>query len=186
MLIMWRHNPRVKSPVNKSNKQNACIMKIMWKTKRPRKNFLLNGQQNRPWLSHTGSSMKWCSFWIVLSELQKLTVGCTSAKLNSVTRHEHSELHKYASATCKDKSAPKESSCVANAINRLKKSSFDKLAIMFRRCHVLVLIWSQPSDFNWMCDLDEVKGLLIEKQTKEPITMLLQIHSHIRGIWIFV
>ena len=65
------------------------------------------------------------------------TIGsiCTSAKLNSVNKHKQSELHKNASATCKAKSAPKESSCVANAINRLKKSSFDKLAIMLRSCH---------------------------------------------------
>ena len=88
----------------------------------------------------------------------------TSAKLNSVTKDEQLELHKNASVISKAKTTPpKESSCATHALKSLKKASFHKIAIMFRTWHALVLNDRPLSDFNGMCELDEVKCLPIGK-----------------------
>jgi len=87
-----------------------------------------------------------------------------SAKLDSVTKHEQLELHKNASVISKANTTPqKENSCATHALKSWKKASFDQIAIMFRTCHALVLNDRPLSDFNWMRELDEVKGLPLGK-----------------------
>ena len=84
--------------------------------------------------------------------------GCTSYKSESVTLHEKSDYHKRAheSANIKPGETPGDV-----MLRNLNKEALEKLTHMFRTVHALAKNNRPLTDFLWICDLDEAKGLNI-------------------------
>lgn len=61
----------------------------------------------------------------------------------------------------KAKTESRYESDAAKIVQTLNKENFDKLNKMFRTCHALVKNNRPLIDFNWLCQLDEMKGLKI-------------------------
>ena len=51
----------------------------------------------------------------------------------------------------------------SKCVESMNKSVIDKLTVLFRNAHALSLAGRPFSDFEWMCQLDTVKGLDIGK-----------------------
>jgi hypothetical protein len=66
--------------------------------------------------------------------------------------------------TChKAKLKSHEESSAAKIIQTLNKDIFIKLDKMFRNCHALVVKNRPLSDYEWMCQLDETKIIILGK-----------------------
>lgn len=156
---MWRFIDGVSQP-KKTKLERKDYHDNYDKTKRQRK-FLTAWTINREWLadSEKGMICTYCKQIPTCTTGSRLFVtGCTSYKLDSVTKHENSLQHKYAVQVNEGKSKPVDESEAGKIISTLNKENFEKLEKMFRNCHALIKNNRPLSDFTWMCDLDGMKG----------------------------
>lgn len=156
---MWRFIDGVSQP-KKPKVDRKEYHDAYDKTKRQRK-FLNAWTDNRTWLVDTEKGMI-CSYCKQIptstSGSRLFLIGCTSYKLDSITKHENSLQHKHTLKMNEGKSKPVEESEARKIISTLNKENFEKLEKMFRTCHALIKNNRPLSDFTWICDLDEVKG----------------------------
>ena len=89
--------------------------------------------------------------------------GCTSYKVDSLAKHEKPKQHEKCALVTKAKLKSREESSAAKFIQTLNKDIFIKLDKMFRNCHALVVKNRPLSDYEWMCELDETKGIILKK-----------------------
>jgi hypothetical protein len=96
------------------------------------------------------------------SDLDKKAVFVTVSsnfKLESVISHETSEQH----LRSVDKQSAKENSTVNSAaakiVQSLNKNVFNRMTNLFRNVHALIKKRRPFTDFIWMCELDEIKGV---------------------------
>ena len=95
--------------------------------------------------------------------------GCTSYKVDSLTKHEKPKQHEKCALVTKAKLKSREESSAAKIIQTLNKDIFIKLDKMFRNCHALIVKNRPLSDYAWMCQLDETKGNILEKTYTESV-----------------
>ena len=106
-----------------------------------------------------------CSVCIqyAFSDLDKKAVfvtGSSNFKLESVISRETSEQH----LRSVGKQSATENSTVnyaaAKIVQSLNKNVFNGMTNLFRNVHALIKKRSPITDFIWMCELDEMKGVL--------------------------
>ena len=73
--------------------------------------------------------------------------GCTSYKLDSVSKHEKSKGHEKSAAIAKTKSESTVNSDANKILKKLNSENFEKLNKMFRTCHAMVKNNRPLSDF---------------------------------------
>ena len=72
----------------------------------------------------------------------------------------------------------------SKCVESMNKSVIDKLSVLFRNAHALSLAGRSFSYFEWMCQLDTVKGLdigktyLNRKRAKEFTDYIAKIHMN--------
>ena len=79
-------------------------------------------------------------------------------QFESITCHEGTNMHYLASQKYKNEMQPSEASA-AKACQSLNKVLFPKLQHLFRNVHALNVQARPFSDYVWMNELDEQKGL---------------------------
>ena len=105
-------------------------------------------ETNQPWFHR--------AFWLQ----GKFIDGCTSHKAESIAYHENSAAHKLASQCHKAKQNPEKTPAYL-ARQQLLKQFNRKLRLLFRNAHAFAKHKKSISDYNWLCDLDEAKGLTL-------------------------
>ena len=88
--------------------------------------------------------------------------GCTSLHLESIKIHEKSSNHLKAITIVAAKSEP-EKTPAFKMICSLNKDTLEKLSKLFRTCHALAVYNRPYTDYTWLCELDETKGVNLGK-----------------------
>ena len=90
------------------------------------------------------------------------TSGNCQFKLESIKLHEESHNHKLAKAIVAAKKQPHETPAV-KFLRTLNNKTLDKFTKLFKTSHALENHNQPFTDYNWLCQLDEAKGLKIGK-----------------------
>lgn len=91
------------------------------------------------------------------NDTNKWIVGTDNFKLDAITSHEMSKMHKTAILSKK----PIEDSQAAKALKSLKQSDRDQLMIKFRNAHAVAKWDHSFKTYTRLCQLDQAKGLPI-------------------------
>jgi hypothetical protein len=102
-----------------------------------------------------------------------------------VISHETSEQH----LRSVDKQSAKENSTVNSAaakiVQSLNKNVFNRMTNLFRNVHALIKKRRPFTDFIWMCELDEIKGVDIgdtyrnEKQVLVIVLVMIELVEYL-------
>jgi hypothetical protein len=80
-------------------------------------------------------------------------------KLESVISHETSEQHLRSLGKQSVKENSTVNSAAAKIVQSLNKNVFNRMTNLFRNVHALIKKRHPFTDFIWMCELDEIKGV---------------------------
>lgn len=135
-------------------------------TDRERKS-LNKWQQEFPWLStdskSDGKERMTCSWCIEFKEVAGKTSfteeGSTNIRKEALTKHAKSNGHKRAAAKRQAENAPAGSSQAEKMLQQINKKQFDRLKLLFLNAHAMGKKGRPFTDFVWLCELDEQKGL---------------------------
>ena len=161
---MWQYLPNVQQPHKKQKLTDTDKRdkgRAYDKEKRKR-NFQPLWKNGREWLQYTsdvGMQCSWCQEFASSVDDHKsvFVVGCSNFKLESVVAHERSEQHQRASG--KKRAQLKPDTPMGKCVQQMHKNVFHRLVHLFRNVHALVKYRRPFTDFVWMCQLDEKKGL---------------------------
>ncbi|CAC5426491.1 unnamed protein product [Mytilus coruscus] len=158
---MWKYISGAMPPQKRKNEDKGTYFREYEKTKRVR-NYSTYWEKDRSWLkvSEEGMICLTCQQYGD-PKTNIFSSGCKSYKLDSIVKHERSKNHEKSVLIEKAKIETKSESKAAKIVQTLNKENFDKLNKMFRTCHAMVKNNRPLSDFNWICQLDEMKGLHI-------------------------
>jgi hypothetical protein len=122
------------------------------------KKIVNSWSQGRPWLRIDPESMS-CTWCTELNDKGQFT--WTSAKVDTLNCHVSSNIHTrsvdiMAGSHRIITGVPTEAQ---KSIESLNKAIFDKLSLLFRTVHALSRAGRPYSDFVWMSQLDQAKGL---------------------------
>ncbi|XP_014675266.1 PREDICTED: zinc finger protein 862-like [Priapulus caudatus] len=125
---------------------------------RKNRKFLESWKQGRPWLRIDSESMT-CTWCTDVNDQGQFT--WTSAKVDTLNCHESSNIHTRSVDIMAGRhriitGVPTEAQ---KSIESLNKAIFDKLLLLFRTVHALSRAGRPYSDFVWMAQLDQAKGL---------------------------
>ena len=93
---------------------------------------------------------------------QRFTSGNCQYKLESIKLHKESRNHKSAKAIVAAKNRPCETPVVKFLLT-MNSETKEKLSKLFKTCHALAIHNRPFTDYNWLCQLDEAKGVKIGK-----------------------
>jgi hypothetical protein len=86
-------------------------------------------------------------------------MGSSDFKLESVIYHETSEQHLRSVGKQSAKENSTVNSAAAKIVQSLNKNVFNRMTNLFRNVHALIKKRRPFTDFIWMCELDEIKGV---------------------------
>ncbi|KAK0135054.1 Zinc finger protein 862 [Merluccius polli] len=90
-------------------------------------------------------------------------------KLETIVFHENSQSHKDCLIAEEKVSEPlQQAPCVISLV-KLPEATKEKMAILFRTSHAIAKNARPFSDFKWMCNLDEKKGLKVGKTYRNEV-----------------
>ncbi|XP_063733444.1 zinc finger protein 862-like [Eleginops maclovinus] len=107
--------------------------------------------------------------------------GCQNLKHDTLVCHQRSDGHKEAQEKYEARNKKKGESIAEKTIETLNTKVFQKLKILFINAHALAMHCRPVSDFKWMCEMDEKKGLDLgstyrnEKSCKEFLVAIAEI-----------
>ena len=181
---MWRYLDGVSAPPAKKKKSEAGEKQAKYEKEERRRAFLPSWQKNRPWLKFVPASLSasatsqtasaggnmFCEICQSASQLDRslaqknvfVDAGCTSLRLESIKIHETSSNHLKAITIVAAKSEP-EKTPAFKMICSLNKDTLEKLSKLFRTCHALAVYNRPYTDYTWLCELDETKGVNLGK-----------------------
>ena len=93
----------------------------------------------------------------------QFAVGCKSYKLDSIVKHERSKGHEKSLLIEKAQSQESSDSSAMKIIHTLNKDIYQKLEKMFLNVFYIVTNNRPMTDYVWMCELDEKKGITLGK-----------------------
>lgn len=132
--------------------------------KRVKREFRSVWAVGRPWLGHSKGSMS-CSVCIEAGTTDPsvrvrntFVSGCSTMKLEPIKLHEQSANHVKSRAILKAKKTPLET-VAHKIICDLNNDVMEKLRVLFLTCHSLASHNRPFSDYEWVCRLDEAKGI---------------------------
>ena len=88
-------------------------------------------------------------------------IGTANFKLESIKEHEKSQGHLQCTRIAAAKRVPPNSSPAEKALCSLHQAQKEKMDKLFRTAHAIAKKGRPFTDFVWMCELDERKGLKI-------------------------
>ena len=97
-----------------------------------------------------------------ISHKNSFTPGNCQFKLESIKLHKESRNHKSAKAIVAAKNRPCETPVVKFLLT-MNSETKEKLSKLFKTCHALAICNRPFTDYNWLCQLDEAKGVKIGK-----------------------
>ena len=87
-------------------------------------------------------------------------VGCSNLKKSTLVDHQNSQGHKDSELHAENRKNPGQS-VAEKSIEKINQVAFDRLKHLFRNAHAIAKFNRPFSDFTWMADLDERKGIVI-------------------------
>ena len=138
---------------------------------RVQRQFMTRWQIGRPWLKHEKGKM-WCQLCRdhdknlpFLAQIRRNMIdGCSLFKYETITIHEKSKVHKHAVMINKNTNVTPQDAPAEKLQISLNQKVVKILGTMFRNVHALVKKNKGLTDFEWMCELDEIKGVDIGKK----------------------
>ncbi|XP_014662095.1 PREDICTED: zinc finger protein 862-like [Priapulus caudatus] len=181
---MWRYIAGASNPNEKGGQTQEKKREYQqeYETNKRVRHYCITWEKSRPWLKDTENGMICTACKDHGDTTTLFAVGCQSYKLDSLVKHERSKQHEKAVLFANAKTQPRTESQAAKIIQTLNADIFEKLEKMFRTCHALVRNNRPLSDFNWLCDLDEMKGLRLGETyhntpaAKEFIKAIAEVH----------
>lgn len=137
--------------------------KVKCDTKRTFKDIWKFGRQ---WLKYDGEKM-WCETCkqkkksqTIFENSNQWTEGTSNFKLDTVTKHEKSQLHRDNTKEAKVKTPEDVKNTEAGkALLQLNKAEYNQVACCFRNVHAIAKHNKSFKDYTWLCQLDKAKGL---------------------------
>ena len=176
---MWRYLDGVAPP--KKKKSNNSEKQTEYEQEERKRSFIPSWKLNRPWLTFVQESSAaadsalqpggamFCETCRSAAKINKTIAqrnvfvdGCSSLRLESVKIHETSATHIKATQILSAKSEP-EKTPAYKMICTLNKETIEKLSKLFRTCHGLAMHNRPYTDYTWLSELDETKGLSLGK-----------------------
>ena len=135
----------------------------MYEKKRKR-SFVTDWKVNRPWLrveAKPDGDLMFCDFCIkagIAPEKTNFIMGCSTLSFESIKLHESSNSHLFAVQKHVNEQTPLEAPAVKAKLS-MNKQILDRLTILFLTVHAINIQARPSTDYCWLTDLDEVKGL---------------------------
>ena len=132
--------------------------------RRGKRSFVSDWKTNRPWLRvevKPDGALMFCDFCIKASiapEKTNFVKGCSILRLESIKLHESNNSHLFAVQKHVNEQTPSEAPAVKAKLS-MNKKILDRLTILFRTVHAINIQARSSTDYCWLTDLDEVKGL---------------------------
>lgn len=111
-------------------------------------------------------------------------VGSTNLKHDALTTHEKSEGHKYAVEITASRNKPQGESSAEKILHSLNKATVSKLEKLFRNAHAVAKKSRPITDYVWLCELDEQKGVHLgstyknHKSCKEFMVSIAEVERY--------
>lgn len=165
---MWRFIDSLKPPVAKKPKSSDEIkdQQLNYENTTRKRTFQDRWLKQFPWLTVKTSRMI-CSTCLEVEKDKGDTLkgtfvtGSSNFKIESLKHHELSQSHKDNVIKQKAKKCVSGTCTAELSLQTLSKSIFDKMCKPFRNAHGLAKQGRPYSDFSFICDLDEMKGVNI-------------------------
>ena len=113
--------------------------------------------------------------------------GSSNFKLESVISRETSEQHLRSVGKQSAKENSTVNSAAAKIVQSLNKNVFNRMTNLFRNVHALIKKRQPFTDFIWMCEHEEIKGVDIgetyrnEKQVLVIVPMMVGLVEYLGG-----
>ena len=150
---------------NESDKPKASKREAdrLYDTEKRKRTFQSSWQQGRQWLVFEKGAM-FCQIcrtnkFGFADSSTAMATGSTCFQLTVVTKHEKSEKHTREQAACEAAEKPVEESQAFSMLKKMNQTKINQLCIKFRNVHALLKQKRPFSDFEWMNELDQLKGL---------------------------
>ena len=102
--------------------------------------------------------------------------GCQSLKLESIKLHQVSLNHQKSTKIIEGRTSVTATPAF-KIICSLNKDILEKLEKMFRNCHAIAMNNRPFSDYVWLCDLDDMKGLSLGKTYRNEKAAIVFTHA---------
>lgn len=136
--------------------------KIYESTQRKR-TFNPSWKASFPWLEYHVVNKEGKMFCLVCKRYDRSSsfcVGSTNFKLEAVKAHARSDSHKQNQMRFNATRKP-EATVAHKMLIKLNQKTIEQMKILFRSAHALAKHGRPFSDFQWLCSLDEAKGLKV-------------------------
>lgn len=160
---MWRYCSSVKPPEQKKRKIQES--QAAYEEKRQRKfqqAWLLN-PEFKSWLRYDeASDLMFCKCCEKHGQKDQTFVkGCGSHRVDNLQKHAASRLHVKVMEIEAARCAAPGTSPAERMLGKINAIAMERYNLLFRNAHVLTKRNRPFTDFEWMCELDEIKGLNI-------------------------
>ena len=119
--------------------------------------------KRREWLKYEGEKMFCLDCKIYASgDAQKkgpFIVGTLNFKLESIKEHVKSQGHQHCARIAAAKRAPPNTSAAEKALSSMHRALHSKMDKLFHTAHTIAKKGRPFTEFVWMCELDEMKGI---------------------------
>nr|XP_056704207.1 zinc finger protein 862-like [Euleptes europaea] len=85
--------------------------------------------------------------------------GTDDFRLELVTEHESSEAHAWATCMEAANSSTPDTTTTEQLLKNINKATLGKIENIFRTCHAIAKTGRPFTDLDWMCKLDDMKGV---------------------------
>ena len=111
------------------------------------------------WIEYDETTGMRCKVCIKYEKNGTFSTGCTNFKIEAIRKHDRSLGHTTHMARYKAETAKPGTSEAVKCVIQLNKALFAKLSILFKNAHALAKNNRPYTDFEWLCQLDEAKGV---------------------------
>ena len=186
---MWRYLEGAKPPPSKKpkteEKKKVSAREYEIERRKRRWNEKWKTESNREWLQYdVERDHMFCHDCRIHASGEKrgpFVVGTQNFKLESIMEHEKSQAHMKCARIASAKKAPPNTSIAEKTLSSLNRAQSEKMDKLFRTAHAIAKKGRPFTDYVWMCDLDEMKGIDIGK-TYRNHTQVRCFVAHIAAV----
>ncbi|KAJ8049651.1 hypothetical protein HOLleu_02489 [Holothuria leucospilota] len=162
---MWRYCSSIKEPEKKRKRTQEDQSKYEDRRQRKFQETWLTNPAFKLWLRYDAEKgLMFCKCCEKHGPAEQVFVqGCRSNRIESLQKHVASRCHIKAVEMEKALSSQPGTSPAEQMLGKMNALAMAKLDILFRNAHALAKRHRPFTDFVWMCQLDEIKGLEIGK-----------------------
>ena len=148
--------PPKKSRSDRSDAEIKSNKKLYEHTKRKRE-FQQHWLKEFAWLCHSDTGMT-CKICQKFESAGPFITGTVSYRKDSLTTHEDSDTHKHNVLKERNRKNPTDSQGY-KTYKQLTSKTHGQLSLKFRNSHMISMKGRAFTDYLYLCDLDEAKGL---------------------------